>query len=397
MLTRIMQTQAQRLARTTQLIACVALLALSGCAGDDSEVKPAELVAFDSSITVKRLWSANLGKGGEGLLLGLAPASNGANVYAASSNGLVHAFDNVSGERKWQSSVGKGRQLSAGPGVGGDLVVVGSSDGDVIALSITSGEVRWIVQVSSSVIAAPAVSGQKVAVRTVDGRLTLLNAVDGTEKWSIDRRVQGLTLRGTSAPVFASGAVISGFDNGKVAAIEVDSGKVLWEQSVTERRGRNELARLADVDGSVIVNGEDAFLVGYQGRAVLLSLRSGQIVWATEMSSRHAVALDWNQLYLTTAADEVIALDRRNGVSVWKNDSFANRELSAPAVVGSSVVVGDFDGYVHWMSVIDGSISARVRAGSSAIRAAPLAVGDIVYIQNDKGELHAFSKPALTP
>ena len=35
------------------------------------------------------------------------------------------------------------------------------------------------------------------------------------------------------------------------------------------------------------------------------------------------------------------------------------RELSAPAVVGNSVVVGDYDGFVHWLSNDDGQFVAR--------------------------------------
>ncbi|NNF15511.1 MAG: outer membrane protein assembly factor BamB [Gammaproteobacteria bacterium] len=377
--------------------ATLLILLLSACAGSDDEIKPAELVDFEPGITVKRLWSTNLGKGGEGLLLGLAPASSGSKVYAASSDGKVAAFDTVSGALHWRTELGKQRGVAAGPGVGAELVVVGTTDGEIIALAKDTGEVRWTSEVNSSVLAAPAVSTDGIAVRTVDGQLKLLDINNGTEQWNVDRRIQGLTLRGSSSPVFAANAVVSGFDNGKVAAFNVATGQVLWEQSITERRGRNELERLADVDGNLVIDGEDLYLVGFQGRAVLMSLRTGQPIWEQDMSSHNAVAVDWQHVYISTADDELLALDRRNGLPVWKSTDFAHRQLTGPVVVGSSVVVGDFEGYLHWLSVIDGQPQARTRAGSAAIRAPLLAVGDIVYVQNDKGELHAFSKPTVVP
>lgn len=385
--------------RSAGLLAVIMMvLTLTACAGnDDGEVKPAELAPLDATIRVNKLWSATLGKNRDGLLLGLAPAGSGSNIYAASSAGTVTAFDAVSGAVQWSAQLGKKRGLSAGPGVGSGLVVMGTSEGEIIALARDTGELRWTSQLRSAVLAAPAVATDSVAVRTVDGHLTVLSASDGDQKWSVDRRLQGLSLRGTSAPVFAANAVVSGFDNGKVAAFDIATGSVLWEQSITERRGRNELERLADVDGNIVIDGEDAYLAGFQGRAVLLSLRTGQPVWEQDMSSNHNVALDWNHVYISSADDEVVALDRRSGLPVWKSSDFSHRELSAPAVVGSSLVVGDFEGYVHWLSLIDGQPQARLRAGSAAIAAPPLAVGDIVYIQNDKGELYAFSKPSVTP
>ena len=374
------------------------LLMLSACQGSkEIKVEPAKLVPLQASITVDKLWSTSLGKGSEDLLLGLAPVSNGVRVFAASTDGNVYAFDALTGATKWRTNVGKKRQLSAGPGIGGDLVVVGTSDGELIALSIDNGDVRWSASVSSSVLATPAVSSNAVAVRTADGQLVALDSTSGTQMWNVDRRVQGLTLRGNSSPVFSSNAVLTGFDNGKIAAVETDTGKILWERSVAERRGRNELERLADVDGSIAINGEDAFVVGFQGRALLLSLLTGQPIWAQELSSHQSMAIDWDQVYVATADDSVVALDRRSGVAKWKQEALARREISAPVLVANSVVVGDFEGYLHWLSSIDGSFQARTRAGSGAVRAAPFAMGDIVYVQNEKGNLFAFRKRLVTP
>ena len=372
-------------------------LLLSACLGgqQSTKIEPAKLVPLKANIEVNKAWSAKLGKGSEGLLYGLSPVGNGARVFAASGGGNVFAFDAITGKRIWMRELGKQYRLSAGPGLSGDLLVVATNKGDVIALSAQSGEVLWNSSADGAVISRPAVSADLVAVRTDNGNLVGFDTKDGLQIWKIEREVQGLTLRGNSSPVIAANAVLTGFDNGKIAAIDSATGAVIWERAIAERRGRNEFERLADVDGSMLINGEDIFAVGFQGRAILMSSLSGQAAWSQEMSSYNSMALDWNQLYASTADDEVKALDRRNGVTQWTANQFAHRQLSAPAVVGASVVVGDFEGYLHWLSALDGTMQARTRAGSDAITAPPLAIGEIVYVQTDGGELVAFQKPAL--
>ncbi|MEM7081245.1 MAG: outer membrane protein assembly factor BamB [Pseudomonadota bacterium] len=371
-------------------------VALAGCQNaKDVKLEPAELVPLTSSTVITKEWSTKLGGNRKVNRPGLAPAGNGARVFAASSDGVVSAFDAVTGKVIWRTNLGKERGISGGPGVGGNMVAVGTAEGEVITLSITDGSEIWTARVSSSVLSAPAVSTRAVAVRTIDGQLTALDGTTGLELWNVDRRVQGLTYYGLAEPVFASGAVVSGFDNGKIAAVDVESGRVIWERSVAERRGRNEFERLADIDGRITINGEDAFTVGFQGRAMLVSLPTGQPIWAQDMSSRYPVAVDWNQVIITTDEDSVVALDRRTGVQNWKQDSLLRREAGAPVLVGTSIAVGDFDGYVHWISALDGSFQARTRAGSSPISASPLVMGDMLYVQNDDGELHAFKKPAV--
>lgn len=367
------------------------LAGLSGaCAGDGDEedVTPADLVDFQSSVKVSKEWSASLGADGDGLLLGLAPVSNGARLFAASDTGKVIAFDAVTGKQQW--SVTTELPLSAGPGLGVDAIAVASSAGDVVLLAASDGATLWQVNVQSEILSAPAVGGDSVVIHTVDGRLLALSERDGSQLWSLQHPVQGLTLRGSGAPVISGEAVVSGFDDGRVVAVKLADGEQLWEARLSEQRGRTPLDRLADIDGSVAVVGEDVFVAGYQGSTALLSLRTGQPVWRQEMSSHSDLALDWNRLYVTAADDAIIALSRSSGAITWRQADLSNRQVSGPAIAGNHVAVGDFEGYVHWIDAESGKFVARSRAGNGAVVAAPLVVGSLVVVQTSKGELTAF-------
>jgi outer membrane protein assembly factor BamB len=230
-------------------------------------------------------------------------------------------------------------------------------------------------------------------VRTVDGRLRALAHNDGHELWSVDQVLPRLSLRGTAAPVLAGDTVICGFDNGKVVAVNVQTGDVLWESAVAPAKGRTELERLVDIDSPVEVADQDVFVVGFQGRAAMLALESGQIWWARDASSYRGLALDPNALYIADSDGSVIAMRRNDGSELWRQDLLHRRGLSAPVVDGDAVVVADYEGYVHWIDRSDGAIVGRASSGGDRVTR-PIVVDGTVIVQNSSGSLTAFrSRP----
>ncbi|MEO1573695.1 MAG: outer membrane protein assembly factor BamB [Pseudomonadota bacterium] len=393
-----MRTAADRpfMVRLSWLV--LASVALGGCSffgGKDDEEKPAELVEFSERLGVRKAWSASVGGDGKGLRLGLVPATNGSRVFIASNEGRVAAFDAITGDRVWRTDTKL--PLAGGPGVGRDRIALGTSEGDIVALALESGEVLWTVNVGSEVLAAPAFSSDRLFVRTGDGSLIALDASTGEQQWDVRKRVQGLTLRGTASPVVTGEKVITGFDDGTLAAYALDTGSPAWELATSDRRGRTEFDRLADVDGRVAAVGEDIFVVGFQGTASLLSSETGGPVWRQDLSSHESVAVDWTRVYVAREDDAVIALGRRTGVIEWEQGALSRREVTGPAVAGSVVVVGDFEGYVHFLDATTGEFVARRRVADAAIVAAPMVVGELVYVLATDGTLAVFAPKAPEP
>jgi outer membrane protein assembly factor BamB len=374
--------------RVCALLSAAAVLGGCGAFGSkDPAEPPAELVSFQPSVELTREWQASTGGGGARLRLGLAPATDGARVFAGGYDGRVIAVDALAGSRIWQ--VDTRMNLSGGPTVSGDLVVFGTLDGHVLALEAATGAQRWRVFVGGEVLAAPAGSQRAIIVRTVDGRLLALAPLDGRRLWSSDHSVPRLILRGNAPPVVSGSTVIAAFDSGRLGAYALSNGDTLWEQQVALPAGRTELERLVDINARPLVLGQDLYVVGFQGRMASLALESGQVLWARDFSSHGGLAADLNNLYAADADSEVFAVSRRNGNSVWLNRELRMRDLTTPAAIGGSVVVGDFDGYLHWLSAQDGSFQARVRAGSSRVLGL-LTVSDLLVAQLDDGRLVAY-------
>ena len=354
----------------------------------DNTAEPAELVDFEPTIKVRTVWQRRVGSGAGNLFLKLRPAIDGERVYAATRDGRVRAFDARTGESVWDTETDS--PLSGGPGVGDGLVLLGTSDGEVIALGEDDGEIKWRARVSSEVLSSPGSRGGVSVARTIDGKLFGLSADDGTRLWVYDRTTPVLTLRGTSSPALAEGTAIAGFDNGQVVAIALSNGQPLWEARVAVPRGRTELERMVDIDADPVIEDKAVYAVTYQGQVAALELFSGEVIWRRDMSSHAGLGVGPENIYVTDDASHVWALNRANSASMWRQAKLEARHVSPPAVFGQFVVVGDLEGYVHWLRREDGQFVARVRIDSDSIVAAPVATSFAVYVYGSGGELAAL-------
>ena len=378
-----------------RLRACVLTLALalSGCAdvsmnpmdwvgGKPAGPKPAELPPISNPHAVKLLWSAGVGSGDR---YSFRPVLVADGVYAASRNGAVVRLNAATGQVQWRVELG--RPISAGVGAGAAVVVVASEEGVVFALDSGTGKLRWSARVSSEVLAPPEVGEDLVLVRSADSRIFAFNIEDGKRRWIYQRAASTLLVRTPAGAVIAEGHVYAGFAGGKLLAIALANGAVRWEATVAVPRGTTELERVTDVVGQPVVQGREVCAVAYQGRVACFDLRNGAPVWARESSSLTGVSLDARYAFVSDERGSLHALDRTTGRSLWKQDRLANRQLSLPLPLGAEVVVGDLQGYVHFVQRETGTFVARLPTDGSPIRAAPLKIpaGFVVQTQNGGG------------
>lgn len=343
-----------------------ALSLVLGCASRSIREPPAPLVEFKTEAKIASLWTADVGSASARHLT-LTPALSGDAVYVADASGKVSAYAMDSGRRLWRTELNA--PVSGATGVGDGLVVVATRKGAVIALDQANGRELWRTAVSSEVLAPPAVNRGIVAVQTIDGKLIGLSAADGKRAWLYDRTEPALSVRGTSTPVVSADMVLTGFASGRLTALQLRDGRLLWELPVTQPRGRNEIERLVDVDAPPLVQGDTLYAASYHGKLIAVNMRNGSIAWSRDVSTHTGLAADGAYVFLTDENGQVLAFDQRTGASVWRQEKLRGRELNAPVVTGDYVVVGDFEGYVHWLARDDGRLLARYRVASGAIRA----------------------------
>lgn len=373
------------------------LLLLAGCSAfssKDNADPPAELVDIESTLRIRTLWSESL-QGSEGAFIKIAPAISDGKLYIADPSGEVTALDALTGETLWSHDLHV--PISGGPGVNDGLVAVGTQEAELIVLNGEDGSERWRQPVTSEVLSVPAIGRGRVVCRTIDGRVTAMSTVTGETRWAYDRSVPVLTLRGDSSPVIHEAQVLVGFANGKLVALSLDSGVANWEAAIATPKGRTELERVVDIDAELKLVEGTVYAAAYHGEVAAVSETSGVVLWLRELSSHAGLDADWRQLYVTDENDHIWSLDSTNGATLWQQKALHARRLSAPAMVDGNLVVGDYDGYLHWLSQYDGHMLARTHVGSSAIRVKPLVRDGIVYVLDDSGNLTALQAEPIEP
>lgn len=362
--------------------------ALAACSSDGKVREPAELQDIvNAQLKPSVAWRESIGSGSDGLYGELNTAVAADAIYAADVEGRVYALDPKNGERIWLAETGA--RVISGPTVAGNAVLVGTMEGEIIALKRADGAKYWRTQISSEALAPPASDGTLVVARAGDGRVYGLSAVSGSRVWVFDRGVPNLTLRGLGAPVIAGSAAFVGMDNGRVASLRMLDGQPVWEQLIAAPTGRNELERLNDVDAALLLEDGDLFAASFGGELARIDGDTGQVLWRRTVKSYNGFARVGDLVVTTDEAGVVWALDVNTGAAAWKNEELKYRRLSAPAVFQGRVVVGDFEGYLHWLDPKDGRLVARMRAGSDPIRSAPVAGERELYVLNTSGRLSA--------
>ena len=366
---------------------------------------PAELTEIEQQFTPEVLWEESVGDGSEDYFSRLKPIVAYNKVYSASRAGDVIAFDKETGKTLWQtdlSDINKDRSfwdsrlsalLSGGPVAGLNKIFIGSENGKIYALDAETGEVSWQGNVKGEIINAPAVNSGVVVVNSASGIMKAFNAENGEELWKIEQDVPALTLRGISPPVIASGGVLVGTGKGGVNVYLLEKGQQGWETDIGEPTGSTELERVIDVDSAPVVFGDKVYAVSSRGNLAAIELKSGRILWKRQYSSYRQIAIYRNTIFLTNLRGHIYAIDRVNGIERWSNLTLTNRNVTGPAVINDYIVVGDFEGYLHWLNQETGDIVARHEVDSSGVHSTPTVVNNVLYSQSRDGDLQAIETP----
>jgi len=365
------------------------VVAAAGCSSAPT-VLPAELTRIESTRGAKTVWAQGVGDAGERPAVRFAPFVTDDTVYTASASGKVSSLNRDTGEALW--SVNAGRNLTAGISGDEELLFVATGDGDVFCLLQEDGSRVWAARVSSEVIASPVAGADHVVVRSIDGKVYSLDKESGRQRWRFNYKVPALSLHGNGRPLVGSDGVLVGLDNGKLVALHGADGRVSWEISLSESGGRSEVDRLNDLDADIRPAGAYVYAVNYQGALAQIDPARGSARWSADMSSSVGMAINENIVAVTDEFDTVWGLSTTDGTVLWQQDALTYRKLTAPAIIDdNTVVVGDYEGYLHLLSATDGTLIGRHKVGSSQIMSQPVLRDGQGYVQLRGGRVAAIS------
>jgi outer membrane protein assembly factor BamB len=372
---------------------------------EDESLKVAELVDIQALFEPKVLWETSVGDGIGDYFSRIKPYAEYGKIFSASREGKITAVNIDTGKTVWEVDVSdlknergffdakKSALVSGGPIAGINKVFVGTENGKVYAFNAETGELDWQGKVKGEIITRPALDSGILVVNSASGELKAFNASNGEEVWKIDQDVPPLTLRGISAPVVAGGGVILGNSSGDLTVYMLEKGQQGWLAPLGEATGSTELERIVDIDSSPVIYGDKVYAVSSRGNLAAVDIRNGRTLWKRQYSSYRQISIDGNTIFVTNTKGHIYAVDRINGLEKWSNLDFTNRSVTGPAVVNDFVVVGDFEGYLHWISQETGEAVARHHVDGSGIFATPTVEDQVIYVQSRDGDLQAIKTP----
>jgi len=363
------------------LLSAITLVACSST----KKREPASLVKVEDKIRVESVWSTSVGKSETFVM---RPILAGDYLYTSAGNGTVTKVEVLTGKKVWE--VKAPTDISSGPGSDGNVVVVGSTKGVVYAFD-SDGQKIWEEKVGSEVLTEPLVLGGVAVIRTIDNRFVALDAKTGKRRWSYVRPQTALALRTSFAMVpIASDAFITGFSGGKIGVMGLASGGVLWEASLAYPKGFSEIERMTDVSARPTLLGRRLCAVAFQGRIACGDINSGTFTWSKAFSSHTGTAQSQDLVFAADEKSHVVAYKAADGIEVWRNETMTWRDVGEPLAVGKVVVMGDKQGYLHFLEQTTGTALARVRVDSSALDAAPIVASGLLIVQTRGGSLSAY-------
>ena len=240
------------------------------------------------------------------------------------------------------------------------------------------------------IIAAPAVAQGLVFVRSNDGRTTALDAGSGERRWFNSQELPSLTVRGNAPVVAGPGVLFIGNDDGTLAALAMQDGRPLWEQTIGTPEGRTELERMADVDGAPVLEGNNLYVTSFKNETMAIEGPSGRPLWSRDHGGGGGLAVSSGHVLVTDGKGIGYGLDKTSGAAMWSQQALARRSVTGPAIQGDYVVVADYKGYLHWLQMGDGALAAREKSGGDPVVAQPIVAEGVLLVQNVDGKLTAW-------
>ncbi|MBV8501100.1 MAG: outer membrane protein assembly factor BamB [Paucibacter sp.] len=358
---------------------------MAGCSlfGSGDAPKPAALESGIGAANAKIVWKAQI----DAPSFPIQAAARGEQFVVAGNDGVVQGLSAKTGAVQWRVDVG--RKLSAGVGSDGRTAAVVTRDNELVA--ITGGKVAWKKPLGTIVIAAPFVAGERVFVVSVDRTVFAFDAIDGSKLFEMKRPGDALTLSKAGVIGAYQDTLVVG-QGQRLAGLDPLKGLVRWEASLANPRGTNEVERLADLVGPAFRQGTTICARAFQSAVGCANADRGAPLWMRNTSGAEAIGGDAEQVYAADASDRLSAYKLANGDTAWLAEQFLNRKLSAPLGFAGAVMVGDFEGYLHFLDPKSGKTVARVQTDGSAIAQVPVQLDGTALVITAKGGIYAVRK-----
>jgi len=350
-----------------------------------------------------RAWVADIGSGTTASQPRLAsPIMADGRVYTMDSDHVVSAFDAVSGERIWEVDLAEDEEdddtITGGIAFENGRIFATAGFAKIIALNAANGKELWREKKGAPFHSPPAVRGGRVFAISIDNTLHALSAHDGSELWNHTAIVEVANLLGGASPAVDSGVVVAPFSSGELVALTVETGRVLWSDSLTSARRTDELGSLSQIRAAPVIDRGRVYAISHSGLMAAIDLRTGRRIWDKDLGGLQAPWVAGDYIFMITNENELVALGRDDGRIYWVTPlpAFENEQdledpilWTGPILASNRLIIAGSNGDALAVSPYTGKVLG-LQEVPDTVSVAPIVANGTVFMLSDNAELIAL-------
>ncbi len=352
---------------------------------------------------LERVWRSSVGAGaGYRRKLPSTPVSDGRRIYTMDAETRVSAFEALTGNRVWHTDVepdeADSTPIGGGIALEGNTLYVATGLAEILALDSDTGNIRWRKELPAPARGAPTVADGRVFIPLVEGRLIACSAQDGSAVWNYRSQAAVASILGVPAPAVSGPLVVAGFGSGELVGLRADNGRVAWSDSLASSRGSSSLSDLSAIRGMPVIDNGTVFAISVGGVFTAIDLRSGRRLWEREISGQETPCVAGSFVFVLSGEQELVAVGRNDGRIRWVRSlpAFGNPEKrrdpiiwTGPLLASGHLLIGNSESEMLLINPLNGE-TVREASLPAAASLPPIATGNYVYWLTDNGSVQAL-------
>ncbi|MEO5337378.1 MAG: PQQ-binding-like beta-propeller repeat protein [Magnetospirillum sp. WYHS-4] len=356
--------------------------------------------------SLRQAWKSSVGtKANDEMRIVAPPIVAEGKVFALDSETRVTALDAKTGDRLWRVDLTPRSEsddhIGGGIGYEKGRIVATTGFADVVALDAKTGKEIWRRHLDGPMRAAPLVRGGRVFAVTVENKTYALAAANGRDLWTHTGIAETASLLGGASPAEDQGVIVVPYSSGELVAMRVETGQVLWSESLASVRRTDELSTLSHIRGRPVIDRGLVFAMSHGETMVAVDLRSGRRVWEKRVGGMESPWIAGEYLFVLTLDGEVVCMARKDGSIHWVASLPRYRDASdaqdkenpllwaGPVLVSDRLIVVGSHGGALALSPYTGELLGRQPLPDETT-VPPVVAEGTVYFQTDNADIVAY-------